>query len=105
MSPKFSIGEVVILQSPRFSKYNGEYTVFKIWSDPKQIFTCRLTGTPLRVSLADTFAYHFKKALGDDQGREICFAESSLKKRQERGDLSFNKLMNTLKCPETEASK
>lgn len=100
MNPKFSVGEVVILQSPRFPEYKGGHVVYKIWSDPEQTFTCRSTGTVLRVNMVEAFSYHFEQPLLDPKGREICFAESSLKKRQEKGNMNFKGLITTLKSPQ-----
>lgn len=97
MNPKFSEGELVILQSPRFPEHNGEYTVSKVWSNPDQTFNCRMTGTLLRVNLIESFSYHFEEPLGDHKGREICFTESSLKKKQEPGEMDYKELMQTLK--------
>lgn len=93
---KFSEGEIVILQSGRFPHYNGEYTVSRVYSNPEEIFACRLTGTPLRVNLVDKYSYHFDIPLGDDNGREICFLESSLRKKHNPSSMSYQELMTNL---------
>lgn len=96
MTNKFNINELVILQGVRFPEYNGEYVISKVWSDPEEIFTCRLTGTLLRVNLAEKYCYQFETPLADANGREICFVESTLRKKYEGSDFSFTELVTHL---------
>lgn len=100
MNPKFSIGEQVILQSPNLSEYNGEYTVHAVVENEDE-FTCRLTGRSLWTDEPGV-SYILDEPLVDllkCDGAETFWAESSLKKKQIPGSLSYDELIQTLHLP------
>lgn len=97
-SPKFKAGEEVILVSREASEYNGEYIVEEIFS-PLDTYTCRYTGVFL-TSRSSQVCYRME-GLTPSRGRfEVLIGESSLRKKHQKGDMSFKNLMETLKFPE-----
>ena len=98
MSPKYSEGESVILQSTSHPEYNGEYVVSKIIADG-QVYNCRLSGrglvsvdlgylldTPLKGKLEDFYA-------------EVKWDESALRKKHEPSQMSFQSLIKNINNP------
>lgn len=103
MNAKFSVGEVIILQSKSLPQYNGEYTVEAILQKG-ELFSCRLTNTTLRqVDGGNTYVLSTPLAI-PDTGYETFWAESALRKRQEPGELSYTELMQSLRSPIYEVS-
>lgn len=104
MNAKFSVGELIVLQSKSMPQYNGEYTVEGIIKkDERHI--CRLTKRILVQS--DDFGYVLSTPLFDlinNDGYETFWAESALRKRQEPGELSYAQLMQSLRSPIYEVS-
>lgn len=99
MSTKFSIGELVILQSKSMPQYNGEYTVESIIKKDEH-HTCRLTQRNLVQS--DDFGYILSTPLVDlisNNGSETFWCESALRKRQESSEFSYTQLMQSLRSP------
>lgn len=96
MNPKFSEGEVVILQSTSHPEYSGEYEVFKILFYSDQ-FPDRLDETTMLVC-DGPIGYVFTEPLVDKPTSTECiWAEHSLRKRQEPGDMGYKELMTSLK--------
>lgn len=93
---KFSEGEVVILQSARYPQYDGEYTVSRVYSSPIEVFTCRLTGALFRINLVEQYVYHFDVPLACNKGSDLCFVESSLRKKHNPSSMSYQELMTNL---------
>jgi len=98
MNAKFSIGELVILQSKSMPQHNGEYTVENIINEGEQ-FTCRLTQRTFYNTGKGRGYILCTPFIEPDRGREIIWAESSLRKRQEPSELSYTELMQTLRSP------
>lgn len=104
MNAKFSVGELIVLQSKSMPQYNGEYTVEGIIKKDES-HTCRLTQRILIES--DDFGYILSTPLVDlisDNGSETFWAESALRKRQEPSELSYTELMQSLRSPIYEVS-
>jgi hypothetical protein len=99
-TPKFSIGEVVILQSRMMPHHNGEYTVDRIIVKD-EVFRCRLTGKMLKsAKLRSGFAYHLSnKAPDPELQTEVSWAETALRKKHIPGELSYSSLMQSLTTP------
>lgn len=100
MNAKFSVGEVVILQSKSMPQYNGEYIIDKIIL-PKEPHVCRISGIILE-DCDEMVGYIFSEALLDlieKDGGETIWSESALRKRQEPGELSYTQLMQSLRSP------
>lgn len=103
MNPKFSVGELIVLQSRSLPQYNSEYTVEAILQKG-ELFTCRLTNTLLR-QIDGGNAYVLSTPLASpDTDHETFWAESALRKRQEPGELSYTQLMQSLRSPIYEVS-
>lgn len=111
MTPKFSEGEVVILQSVSSPELNGEYTVIQCIYKQGDNYTCRLTGTPIVFpdvpsplpamyrldGCIPEYTYVWEDGSGTFVG-EGTWDESALRKKYEKG-MDFNSLMGTLKTP------
>lgn len=98
MNPKFSEGEVVILQSADHPEYSGEYEVFKVlfYNDE---FPDRLDETTTLVCDGPV-GYMFTEPLVDKPSSTECiWAEHSLRKKHDKGDMSFKESINSLKNP------
>lgn len=80
MNPKFSVGEIVILQSKHYPALNGEYTVTQVIHEPNFDWDGNLVD------------YGYNLA-----GSTISWAEHALRKRHQKGDMSFKELMSDLK--------
>lgn len=99
MTPKFSVGEVVILQSVDASEWSGEYSVVMIidgdeeFQDPHRDIRCASPG--------DGYGYILDCrdlcCIGHT-GRvvSICWLESSLRKKHQPGELSYSQLLESL---------
>lgn len=96
MNPKFSEGEVVVLQSRGFPDYNGEHTVSRIFPNEGEIFTCRISGVSLRVDAGQGNCYIFNDPLPDKSNREVIFLESPLRKKHIPGEFRYNELIKNL---------
>lgn len=84
MRPKFEVGEMVILQSVGSPECNGEYSVLG-----------RAEGryrTPMN-ELFEGYVYNL------DDGSEVAWVETSLRKKHTPGELSFTDLMASLSSP------
>lgn len=84
MTPKFEVGEVVVLQSATMPELSGEYTVMKHLG----------LGHALNTDKVE-FGYELTIECPGCLG----WAESSLRKKHEPGTLSFRDLVQTLKDP------
>lgn len=104
MNAKFSVGEVIILQSPNLSEYNGEYTIHAILP-VNEDFKCRLTGRMIYTT--EGLSYILDEPLADlheIDGSETLWDPSSIRKKQEPGELSYTELMQSLHSPIHEVS-
>jgi len=102
MKNLFSVGEVIILQSPNLSEYNGEYTIHAI-VQPNENFTCRLTG--LNLYTTEGVSYVLDEPLLDlvsCEGAETFWGPSSLREKYYPSEFSFNELIADLKTNITE---
>jgi len=109
MTPKYSIGELVILQSKQLPDYNGEHVIRAISMKGSE-YTCRISGITFEDMYACGVAYIMEEILpekydGDDpdiQGQvvEVYWDESSLRKKHQPGELSFQELMNSFNIKE-----
>lgn len=94
---KFQVGETVILQSDRRPDLNGEYTITEVMHE-KQYWVCAFTGQT-RYSLDRGFNYRLDVPHMAPSGSEILNRESSLRKKYEGSDDSFEEMMSKLKSP------
>lgn len=90
MRPKFEVGEVVLLRSKKCPQLNGEYTVESLehWNSVRNSMTGELYGAGFLYQLAGV------KAPGADG-----WLESSLRKKHQPGEMSFDSLMASLSSP------
>lgn len=103
MNAKFSVGEVIILQSKSLPQYNGEYTVEAILQKG-ELFSCRLTNTLLRQVDGGNAYVLSMPLVSPDTGHETFWAESALRKKQEPSKFSYTQLMQSLRSPIYEVS-
>lgn len=100
MNAKFSVGEVVILQSRSRPECNGEYSVSAIvygvsaYIDPH-------TGTLARcINRRNDIAYVLSDpnllASDGDGKQSATWLESALRKKHQPGELSYSELLETL---------
>lgn len=97
-SPKFKVGEGVILVSRGDPEYNGEYIVEEVlpsWNN----YTCRYTGAFV-MTMSPHVCYRLEGLIPSCEGLEVLVAENALQKKHQKGDMSFKNLMETLKFPE-----
>lgn len=95
MNPKFSEGEIVILQSAAHPEYAGEYEVFKVlfYNDE---FPDRLDDTVTLVCDGPV-GYVFTEPLADlPTSTECIWAEYSLRKKHNPSSMSYQELMTNL---------
>jgi hypothetical protein len=97
MTPKFRVGEVVILQSKDHDHCNGEYTVLVVVNGPMD-YTCPITGRTIENS-ANGIGYVLDIDYKDDDGTCRQWAEAVIRKKHQPGDQSFTELMASLKNP------
>lgn len=109
-NPKFSVGEIVILQSKSLPDYNGEHVV-KFIVTKNTSYTCRVSGITFQQPEYDTsISYVLEEVMpsiydGEDhdiQGImvETNWDESSLRKKHIPGTMSFTDLMSSLNIKE-----
>lgn len=100
MNPKFSVGEVVIVQSPYYPEQNGEYEVEEVFTYAEFLEYCK----GAFKSDCKTFIYRLKgySATGkiNPENKTDCVSEPSLRKKHLPGEQSFKDLMTTLKSPQ-----
>jgi hypothetical protein len=90
VQPKFSVGEVVILNSESHPHCNGEYTVISLKE-----------GTFRSVVTEDKFlGYAYDLGIKVD-GQPVLAAEPSLRKKHQPGEMNFTNLMASLNNPVT----
>lgn len=108
MTPKFAVGEVVILQSRQLPQFNGEHTV-------RQVLTCndiredrayygkfvRWTSDKVGYILEEIFPLG---TTSEGHPCEVTWHECALRKKQQPGEISFDKLMSSLSQPVQEPS-
>lgn len=86
MKQLFEVGEAVILQSKYFPEHNGEYVVQDVDFDKYK----DMSGV-----IAEQYTYN----LGFSTERGPWWKETSIKKKQEPGDMGYKELMASLKSP------
>ena len=89
-SPKFHVGEVVILQSNKSPHLNGEYTVLAI------VYTGG-TYQGYRCNFDQPFAYDV--GINAPGEKPHLAAENVLRKRHQPGSMSYNQLIKSLSQP------
>ena len=101
-SPKFKVGEEVILVSRDFPEYNGEYIVEAVVTEG-DIVCCKITHNTRRIRGQD-YVYRLEGLIApnykNDFIQEGFWAESAIRKKHQKGDITFENLMETLKFPE-----
>lgn len=90
MTPKFEVGEVVLLRSKAHPELDGEYIVREVCM-PGEIMS---TGVKLRND--QEVGYHLGFVTPNEKH---TWAESALRKKHLPGSLSFLDIMKTLKDP------
>lgn len=97
MNPKFSVGEIVIVQSPNYPETNGEYEVIQIFNYEEFLVYCegafKSESQPLVYRLKDYVAFG-KIKVGS---KTDCVSEPSLRKKHQPGEMDYKELMQTLK--------
>jgi hypothetical protein len=101
-TPKFAVGEQVIVTCPEIPIYNGDHTVREILQ-PQDTYFDRCAGMRLRTNPPPMphikFGYIMEAVLPDDDGFEVIYDESCLRKKHEPGEISFKELMEEHKEP------
>jgi hypothetical protein len=85
MKHLFDVGEIIILQSQFCPQFNGEYTVKELKYGEFY--------HPQQKIVINSFVYD----LGIDHGTGHWWFEEALRKRYQKGDMSFRELMSDLK--------
>lgn len=100
MSPKYSVGELVILQSREYPEYNGEYYVNKIL-DKGEHSKCRITANVhYCIPTHGPNSYLLSEPhLNKDTGLEVFWAECALRKKHEPSQMSFQSLIQSINSP------
>ena len=96
--PKFSVGEVVILQSIDHSEFNGEYTIEGVLPiGHKEMSLCNR----VRIEIAKETAYKIDLVVRNKKtGHLSCiFSENVLRKKHQPGEMNFTSLMASLNNP------
>lgn len=98
--PKFSVGEEVIICSPKYPQHTGEAIIEEIIY-VGNIRRCRISGIELHHKRrAFPLMYVMTTPYSNRQGtNEIAFLESSLRKKHTPGDQTFEEMMNAFKMP------
>lgn len=93
--PKFAVGEVVILCSKYQPECNGEYTIQRVVHGDRPNIVTNETET----------GYHYQlEGLVGSEGN-VLWLESSLRKKYQPGEMSFDKLMGVLNSPPIKEKK
>lgn len=93
--PKFSVGEVVVLQSTHHPEYNGEYQVFRI-ANPGEVHQCRITGQSHLLGELEKAYILDTPLLAKITGREAFWKECALRKKHDGCGQSFQQLLTCL---------
>lgn len=106
MTPKFSVGEVVILQSVNRPDLNGECTIGAVVTRQGQATEDRVhpAGFVIRKGERIAAGYVLQELMPystttDGHKCELLWAESALRKKHQPGDMSFTELMVNLSQP------
>lgn len=88
--PRFSVGELAILQSVNQPDYDGEYTIkeIKYAENIKEV-----------VTKEEITGYWYNLGFYSNKGNNFWF-EKSLRKKQEPSEMSFMQLMGSLNTEE-----
>lgn len=97
MNPKFSVGEIVIVQFPHYPESNGEYEVVDIftWEGFRKYCNNTFTsnnGEPIMYRLKDYVVIGHK----NPEHKTDCCSEPHLRKKHQKGDMSFKELVTNL---------
>lgn len=105
MTPKFAVGEVVILQSKDHPECNGECEVLEVFYPGSAIGVAEgLHYKPDSKAFSYKLNKFYKIEHGGNAYRGNCFSERALRKKHQPGELSFDKLMSSLSQPVQEPS-
>lgn len=91
MNAKFSVGEVVILQSVHYPEENGETTVINM----------RFQENPLNASTLEAMDSGWVYTI---EGKTGEWHECAIRKKQQPGTLTYDQLMQSLRSPIYEVS-
>jgi hypothetical protein len=95
MRPKFSVGEVVILQSVNYPEFNDEYIVHAVL-DGEDTYMCRASGHMFSSWVGDSMYVYVLDGPIVYDGKEILWSEKALRKKQEPCGLSYEELMASM---------
>jgi len=102
-TPKFAVGEVVIVAGNTRPCEQGEHTVHLILTPGARYFD-RITRSMVRTIPLNQhhsgFGYIMEDLLLDHDGHEVIFDQSCLRKKHVPGEDSFNEIMQDLKNKE-----
>ena len=102
MNPKYSEGEIVILNSKVLPEYNGEYTTSKILTKG-EVTVCRITGRRhSHTGKLGNYGYLLDSPKVNKfcpEGVEAVWAEISLRKKHEPSHMSFQSLIQSINSP------
>lgn len=104
MNPKYSVGEVVILQSISHPEHNGsDYTVQKVLKNG-DTYVCRETGCLITRTNRSGFGYILNELVVTNTNSlgmiiETGWKESALRKKHEPSQMSFQSLIQNINSP------
>lgn len=103
MKQLFEVGECVILQSVSSPELNGEYHVLDV-IEYGDIYECRLSGLLVNFVPPNKtpFAYRLEEVISKVKSSagltiENPWHQTALRKKQQKGDMSFKELMSDLR--------
>lgn len=97
--PYFQVGEEVTLKSIDQPQDNGDYIILSILKHGEE-WNDRLNTDYITVS--EGLTYVFEEPIVDtsmEEGTECLWCESALRKKYKPSELSFNEMINEIKCP------
>lgn len=97
--PKFAVGEVVILQSKRLPRLNGEYAVLLV-AEYGQVYRSPLNGERIKnKSGSRERVYILDDGANNADGRLLQWSERALRKRHQPGEYNWQDLKTILHLP------
>ena len=96
MNPKFKQGEIVIANFKNYPQNNGEYTILEIMT-PEQ---AQAEFNDFKIQSSVYYRLEGLEIVGPTSGTICsCAAEPALRKKHDKGNMSYKELMNSLKSP------
>lgn len=104
MIPKYSVGEVVIVQSPYHPEGNGEYEILDIFTYEQYQIYCNGEFKSTEAYFIYKLEGYLIKGKKNPERSTDCVSEPSLRKRHEPSQMSFQSLIQSINSPEKQES-